>query len=136
MVRPIVKNINFLARKSTPATEADKHIAEDLLDTFLAHRDECVGMAANMIGKLKRIIIVDMGFAPIIMYNPVITVKEGPFDTEEGCLCHEGEKKVTRFARIEVEYLDHAFQPKKQVFTGFLAEIVQHEVDHCNGILI
>ena len=138
MVKPIIKSPAFLARKSVPATgsEQDKKIAADLVDTLLAHRDECVGMAANMIGWSKRIIVVDLGFAPIVMYNPVITVKEGPFETEEGCMCHEGEKKVTRYARIEVVYQDHAFQPKKQVFTGYVAEIIQHEVDHCDGILI
>ena len=136
MVRPIIKSQGFLAKKSVPATPDDKKIATDLLDTFLAHKDECVGMAANMIGWSKRIIIVDVGFAPLVMYNPVITKKEAPFETEEGCLCLEGERKVTRFARIEVEYQDHAFKPQKQTFTGFVAEIIQHEVDHCNGIVI
>ena len=98
MVRPIIKNKNFLARKSAPASQADARIAQDLLDTFLAHKDECAGMAANMIGYLKKIIIVDLGFAPVIMYNPMITKKEAPFETEEGCLCLEGEQKVTRYA--------------------------------------
>ena len=136
MVRPIIKNKNFLARKSAPASQADARIAQDLLDTFLAHKNECVGMAANMIGYLKKIIIVDLGFAPVIMYNPMITKKEAPFETEEGCLCLEGEQKVTRYAVIEVAYLDHAFKLQRKVFTGFNAEIIQHEIDHCNGIVI
>jgi len=136
MVRPIVKNKGFLAKKSAPATQDDARIAQDLLDTFLAHKDECVGMAANMIGWLKKIIVVDLGFAPVIMYNPMILKKDGPFETEEGCLCHEGEKKVTRYAIIEVAYMDHAFKLQKKVFTGFNAQIIQHEIDHCNGVLI
>ena len=136
MVRPIIKNKNFLARKSAPASQADARIAQDLLDTFLAHKDECVGMAANMIGSLKRIIVVDLGFAPVIMYNPMIMKKDGKFDTEEECLCLEGEQKVTRYAVIEVAYIDHAFKLQRKVFTGFNAQIIQHEIDHCNGIVI
>lgn len=136
MVRPIIKSKGFLAKKSVAATQDDARIAQDLLDTFQAHKDECVGMAANMIGWLKKIIVVDLGFAPIVMYNPLILKKEGPYETEEGCLCHEGEKKVTRYARIEVAYMDHSFKLQKQVFTGYNAQIIQHEVDHCNGILI
>ena len=136
MVRPIIKNKSFLAKKSAPASKADAQIAQDLLDTFLAHKDECVGMAANMIGFLKRIIVVDLGFAPVIMYNPMIMKKDGKFDTEEGCLCLEGEQKVTRYAVIEVAYIDHAFKLQRKVFTGFNAQIIQHEIDHCNGIVI
>lgn len=136
MVRPIIKNKSFLAKKSAPASKADAQIAQDLLDTFLAHKDECVGMAANMIGSLKRIIVVDLGFAPVIMYNPMIMKKDGKFDTEEGCLCLEGEQKVTRYAVIEVAYIDHAFKLQRKVFTGFNAQIIQHEIDHCNGIVI
>ena len=136
MVRPIIKNKGFLAKKSAPATQDDARIAQDLLDTFLAHKDECVGMAANMIGWLKKIIVVDLGFALVIMYNPLILKKEGPYEAEEGCLCLEGEKKTTRYARIEVAYMDHAFRLQKQVFTGYNAQIIQHEIDHCNGIVI
>ncbi len=136
MIRPIIKSQGFLAKKSAPATAADARIAQDLLDTFQAHRDECVGMAANMIGWLKKIIVVDLGFAPIIMYNPLILKKEGPYEVEEGCLCLEGERKTIRYARIEVAYMDHAFKLQKQVFTGYNAQIIQHEIDHCNGIVI
>ena len=136
MVRPIIKNQGFLARKSLPATEKDMMIGADLLDTFLAHKDECVGLAANMIGWLKRIILVDASFAPLLMYNPVITKKEEPYETEEGCLCLEGERKTIRYNKITVMYQDHAFKPQKQTFTGYVAQIIQHEVDHCNGIVI
>ena len=136
MVRPIIKNEIFLAKKSAAATEADMEIGADLLDTFLAHKEDCVGLAANMIGWLKRIIIVDASFAPLLMYNPVITKKEGPYETEEGCLSLEGERKTIRYEKITVMYQDHAFKPQKQTFTGYVAQIIQHEVDHCNGIVI
>ncbi|MBQ7796230.1 MAG: peptide deformylase [Lachnospiraceae bacterium] len=136
MVRTIIRNKGFLARKSTRATEADAKIASDLMDTFLANKENCVGMAANMIGWLKNIIVVDAGFAPLVMYNPIITKKEGPYETEEGCLCHEGERKTIRYERITVMYQDHAFKPQKQTFSGYVAQIIQHEVDHCNGIVI
>ena len=136
MVKQIVRDVFFLAQKSEPATKADLQVGRDLMDTLRANRERCVGMAANMIGWLKRIIVVDLGFAPVIMYNPLILKKEGPFETEEGCLCHEGEKKVTRYAVIEVAYMDHAFKLQKKVFTGFNAQIIQHEIDHCNGVLI
>ena len=136
MVRPIIKHQGFLAKKCKPATEADKMIGADLMDTFLAHKEECVGLAANMIGWSRRIIVVDASFAPLLMYNPVITKKEGPYETEEGCLCLEGERKTIRYEKIELEYLDHAFKPQKHTFTGYVAQIIQHEVDHCNGIVI
>ena len=136
MVRTIIRNKGFLARKSTRATEADAKIASDLMDTFLANKENCVGMAANMIGWLKNIIVVDAGFAPLVMYNPIITKKEGPYETEEGCLCHEGERKTIRYERITVMYQDHAFKPQKQTFSGYVAQIIQHEVAHCNGIVI
>ena len=136
MVRPIIKSERFLAKKSLPATPADMHIGGDLMDTFRAHKEECVGLAANMIGWLKRVIVIDASFAPLLMYNPVITKKEGPYETEEGCLCLEGERKTIRYQKITVTYQDHAFKPRKQVFTGYVAQIIQHEVDHCNGIVI
>ena len=136
MVRPIIKSERFLAKKSLPATPEDMHIGGDLMDTFRAHKDECVGLAANMIGWLKRVIVIDASFAPLLMYNPVITKKEGPYETEEGCLCLEGERKTIRYQKITVTYQDHAFKPQKQVFTGYVAQIIQHEVDHCNGIVI
>ncbi len=136
MVRPIIKNQKFLAKKSVPATEADMKIGADLMDTFLAHKDECVGLAANMIGWLKRIIVVDAAFAPLLMYNPVIIEKEGQYIAEEGCLCLPGERKATRYAKITVAYQDHAFKPQKTTFTGYVAQTIQHEIDHCNGVLI
>ena len=136
MVRPIIKNEKFLSRKSIPATTADAYIGGDLMDTFRAHKEECVGLAANMIGWLKRVIVVDAGFAPLLMYNPSIIKKEGPYETEEGCLCLEGERKTTRYQKITVTYMDHAFKPKKEEFSGYIAQIIQHEVDHCDGIII
>ena len=136
MVRSIVRHEGFLARKSTPATEADMNIGTDLMDTLLAHKDECVGLAANMIGWLKRIIVVDAGFAPILMYNPVLIKKEGPYETEEGCLSLDGERKTVRYEKITVTYRDHAFKLQTKQFSGYVAQIIQHEIDHCNGIVI
>ena len=104
MVRPIIKSERFLAKKSLPATPADMHIGGDLMDTFRAHKEECVGLAANMIGWLKRVIVIDASFAPLLMYNPVIIKKEGPYETEEGCLCLEGERKTIRYQKITVTY--------------------------------
>ena len=136
MVKQIVKNPLFLSRKSIPATEADLKIGTDLMDTFLAHREDCVGLAANMIGHLRRVILVDASFAPLVMYNPMITHKEGPYETEEGCLSLEGVRKTIRYEKITVTYQDHAFKPQTNTFTGYVAQIIQHEVDHCDGILI
>lgn len=104
MIRPIVKDINFLKLKSTPANASDKHIADDLIDTLSAHREECVGMAANMIGENKNIIIVSMGFMPLVMFNPVIVKREEPYSTEEGCLSLLGTRPCVRYRKITVEY--------------------------------
>lgn len=136
MIKPIVKDMLFLAQKSEPATPADAPVVRDLLDTLQAHTEECVGMAANMIGVKKNIIVVSMGLMNMAMINPVITKKEGPFETEEGCLSLVGQRPATRYETIEVEYLDIHFQPKKNTYTGWTAQIIQHEIDHLHGIVI
>ncbi len=131
-----MKDESFLCQKSQPATQLDKQVGQDLLDTLNAHKNECVGMAANMIGVKKNIIIVDMGFTMMVMYNPVITKKKGAYKTEEGCLSLVGVRPCTRYQEIEVEYQDGSFQKKKQKFSGRTAQIIQHEVDHLHGIII
>ena len=136
MVRPIMKDPMFLAAKSETATKEDIPVALDLLDTLRAHLEGCVGMAANMIGVRKRIIAVSMGFAQVAMLNPVIVKKQKPYEAEEGCLSLAGVRKTTRYEEIEVTYLDLNMKPCRQRFTGFAAQVIQHEVDHCDGILI
>ena len=136
MVREIMRDPLFLAGKSEDATRADKQTALDLIDTLRAHEEGCVGMAANMIGEHKRIIAVETGYGPMAMINPVITRKSGPYETEEGCLSLPGVRRTKRYEEIEVKYLDIAFKPVKKTFTGYTAQIIQHEVDHCDGILI
>lgn len=136
MVREIMHDPLFLAQKSVPATEEDKEVAQDLLDTLRAHLDGCVGMAANMIGVLKNIIVICDGNKQVIMVNPKITMKLRPYPAEEGCLSIPGIKKTIRYEEIIVEYQDADFKPKKKKYTGWTAQIIQHEVDHCNGILI
>lgn len=136
MIRPIMRDVFFLNQKSEQATEADKHVIQDLLDTLKANEDGCVGMAANMIGVKKRIIVVSMRFANIPMINPVIVKKSGPYETEEGCLSLLGVRKTTRYKDIEVEFLDSGFKKQRQKYSGWIAQIIQHEVDHCDGIVI
>ena len=136
MVRELVHDPILLARKSLPATEADLPIARDLLDTLLFHREGCVGMAANMIGVHKRIIAVHTGFAQMVMLNPRIVRKDGPYETEEGCLSLAGVRKTKRYQTIDVEYQDLNMKKQKRSFSGFTAQIIQHEIDHCDGILI
>lgn len=136
MIQPIMRDVLFLGRKSEPATEEDKQTGTDLMDTLHAHRQECVGMAANMIGVRKRIIIVNMGFMNVVMYNPVITAKRGKYQTEEGCLSLIGTRPCTRYKEIEVEYYDSAFKKQKMTLKDFQAQIVQHECDHLEGIII
>ena len=136
MVKPIMKDIFFLSQKSEPATPADRQVITDLLDTLAYHREGCVGMAANMIGVRKRIIVVNMGLVNVAMVNPVIVSQSGPYETEEGCLSLEGVRKTTRYEEIEVEYQDMDFKTMKRKFTGWTAQIIQHEIDHCNGVLI
>lgn len=136
MIRPVVHDQTRLAQKSRPATKADVATVTDLLDTLKANSANCVGMAANMIGVNLRIIVVDMGILPVAMINPVITKQVGPYDTSEGCLSLTGERPTQRFKTIDVTFLNQAYQPQKQTFTGFVAQIIQHEIDHCNGIII
>ena len=136
MIKPIVKDILFLGLKSAPAVKADLPIAKDLQDTLNADRDRCVGMAANMIGVRKRIIIVNMGMINVVMFNPVITRKEGPYETEEGCLSLSWVRKTTRYKRITVEYLDSSWKKRRQEYSDWTAQIIQHECDHLEGIII
>ena len=136
MIRPIMKDVLFLKQKADIATKEDLQIVIDLLDTLKANEEHCVGMAANMIGVAKRIIAVNVGFMNIAMINPYIVRTANPFKTEEGCLSLLGVRKTTRYENIEVEYLDINFRKQKQKFTGWTAQIIQHEVDHCDGIII
>ena len=131
-----MRDMMFLSQPSVPATKADQQVVTDLLDTLNAHLDGCVGMAANMIGVQKRIIAVRMGFVSVVMMNPDIVAKTGPYETEEGCLSLIGVRKCTRYREIEVSYLDSSFLPRRQKYTGWIAQIIQHEVDHCNGVII
>ncbi|MDO4168897.1 MAG: peptide deformylase [Lachnospiraceae bacterium] len=136
MVKPIVKDVLFLSQKSEPATTKDAFIIEDLLDTLQYHSSACVGMAANMIGYKKAIIAVNMGFVNMVMVNPKIVKKDSLYEAEEGCLSLTGKRKTTRYQKIEVEYQDQNFKKKKQEFSGWTAQIIQHEVDHIHGIVI
>ena len=136
MIKPIVRDVFFLNQRSEEATKADLPVAQDLEDTLRANRERCVGMAANMIGFRKRIIIVSAGFANIVMINPVITEKSGAYETEEGCLSLPGERKTIRYNQITVKYLDKTFIAHTQTFSGYIAQIIQHECDHLEGILI
>ena len=136
MIRPVMKDVVFLNQKSEPATEADKQVVQDLLDTLKANEEGCVGMAANMIGIRKRIIAVSIGFANIAMINPVIVKKSGMYKTEEGCLSLIGVRNTTRYKDIEVEFQDINLKKQYQKFSGWIAQIIQHEIDHCDGIVI
>ncbi len=136
MVKQIVRDPMFLQQKSEPATEADKQVVQDLIDTLNANRERCVGMAANMIGVKKQIIVVAVGPFNVPMINPVITKKSGKYETEEGCLSLDGVRSCTRYKEIEVEYLDQDFQPQSGKYTGFTAQIIQHEIQHFSGELI
>ena len=136
MVKKITSDPMFLAQKSVDATEADKQVITDLLDTLRANLDHCVGMAANMIGVSKNIIVVAVGPFQFAMINPVIAKKTGAFQTEEGCLSLDGVRPCTRYKEIEVDYLDTNFKKQHGKYIGWTAQIIQHEVDHCNGIVI
>ena len=136
MIKELMHDPIFLAGKSEEATKEDVAVANDLLETLMAHRESCVGMAANMIGVNKRIIAVNMGFANIAMLNPMIVSKKGPYEAEEGCLSLKGVRKTTRYQEIEVEYEDIHFKKQHQKYKGWVAQIIQHEVDHCEGIII
>ena len=136
MIKNIVKGKHIFARKAKPATEADKQVVTDLIDTLRANREICVGMAANMIGVKKRIIVFSVGEMIVPMINPIITDKKNSYETEECCLSLTGFRKTNRYESIEVEYFDKEFKKQKGKFTGFVAQIIQHEIDHCNGIII
>lgn len=136
MIRAVVRDVFFLRQKSEPATQGDLSIGQDLRDTLASNRDRCVGMAANMIGVKKRVIIVNMGPVDVVMYNPVITRKDSPFETEEGCLSLDGVRKTTRYQNISVEYRDGTWKKRQQNYTGWIAQIIQHEMDHLEGIII
>ena len=139
MIRDICKDEAFLAQKAEPATLDDLPVAADLLETLEHHKAGCVGMAANMIGVSKRIIVFvdeDLGGRITVMLNPVITASDGAFDAQEGCLSLTGERRTLRCRRIEVNYEDRRFRARHATFTGWTAQIIQHEVDHCNGIII
>ena len=136
MVKKIMHDPLFLAQKSVDATEADRQVVNDLLDTLRANSGRCVGMAANMIGVKKNIIVVAAGPFQFAMINPVITKKTGVYQTEEGCLSLEGVRTCTRYQEIEVDYFDQNFKKQHGKYSGSTAQIIQHEIDHCNGIVI
>ncbi len=136
MIRPINRDVLSLGIRSEKATKLDVNVITDLKDTLAAHSLECVGMAANMIGERKCIIIVSVGISNMIMVNPEIVSKSKPFQTEEGCLSLDGVRKAERFKEIEVEFEDESFKKQRRKFSGFTAQIIQHEIDHCNGVII
>ena len=136
MVKEIMKDPIFLSMKSAPATKEDLSVAQDLLDTLAAHRDGCVGMAANMIGVTKRIIVFDNDGTDMVMFNPEIIKFSQPYQTEEGCLSLSGVRPTKRYRSIKVRYQTSDFSVRIKTFTDWTAQIIQHEIDHCNGILI
>lgn len=136
MIREICKDETFLAQKAEIATADDLETARDLLDTLVAHKDGCVGMAANMIGVNKRIIAFENGGKYELMFNPVIVKCSEPYMTEEGCLSLEGTRKVRRYKTVKVQWQNEKFQTRLKTYTGYTAEIIQHEIDHCEGIII
>lgn len=136
MIREICRDETFLAQKAAPATADDLATAQDLLDTLTAHKDGCVGMAANMIGVCKRIIAFDNEGTYMVMFNPVIVRQSGPYEAQEGCLSLTGVRKTKRFQTVKVQWQNEKFQTRLKTFTGWTAEIIQHEIDHYEGILI
>ena len=136
MVQEICKDVLFLARKSEPATPDDLPVASDLLETLKAHADGCVGMAANMIGVAKRIIAFEDAGVYRVLFNPEIVKKSGPYEAEEGCLSLTGTRKTKRYQTIKVQWQNEQYQTRIKTFTGWTAQIIQHELDHCEGILI
>lgn len=136
MVQPIIKDEDFLRRPSEPATPADLHTALDLLDTLAANRSRCVGLAANMIGVSKRIIVADDEGTPIVMLNPEMIKSSEPFQAEEACLSLEGARPAKRYKSIKIRFQNRDFQVRLKTFRGWTAQIIQHELDHCNGIII
>ena len=136
MIRPVMHDPLFLAQKSAPASEEDRQTVTDLLDTLRANLDRCVGMAANMIGVKKRIIVFCSGPVQMVMINPRIISRSGEYEAEEGCLSLAGVRKARRYQKITVQYLDQAFRQRIGAYEGFTAQIIQHEIDHCDGVLI
>ena len=136
VVREIMRDEAFLSQKAEPATLEDLPVAQDLMDTLTAHRDGCVGMAANMIGVCRRIIVFDNEGKHMVMFNPEIIKKSGPYEAEEGCLSLTGTRKARRWQSIKVQYQNERFQTRFKTFTGWTAQIIQHEIDHCEGVLI
>ena len=136
MVREIIHDPIFLQRKSLNATAADLPIAEDLVDTLQANADRCVGLAANMIGKRKRIIAFCNGPLIMVMLNPKIINKDGEYETEEGCLSLDGTRRTTRYQNIEVEYRNAAWKKRRERYSGWIAQIIQHEMNHLDGVII
>ena len=136
MQQKIVKDVLFLQQKSEPATQLDLYLAQDLQDTLLAHQENCVGLAANMIGVRKRVIIFQYGLVPVVMFNPVLLSKSSPYQAEEGCLSLSGSRSTTRYQEITVEYLDRNWERQNMTLNGLPAQICQHELDHLEGILI
>ena len=136
MIREITRDETFLAQKAEPATPEDLSVGQDLLDTLEANKERCVGMAANMIGVNKRIIVFDNEGTYMVMFNPEIVKRSDPYQTEEGCLSLEGARPAKRWQSIKVRYQNEKFQERLKTFTGWTAQIIQHEVDHCEGIII
>lgn len=136
MIRDICKDETFLAQKAEPATSDDIQVAADLLETLQHHKDGCVGMAANMIGVNKRIIAFDNDGTYMVMFNPEIIKKAEPYDAEEGCLSLAGTRPAKRWRSIKVRWQNEKFQERVKTFTGWTAQIIQHEIDHCKGIII
>ena len=136
MIREICKDEAFLAQKAEPATPEDRAIAQDLLETLEHHKNGCVGMAANMIGENKRIIAFDDEGSYTVMFNPEIIKKSGPYDAKEGCLSLSGTRPAKRWRTIKVRWQNEKFQERLKTFTGWTAQIIQHEIDHCEGIII
>lgn len=136
MVKQIVKDIFFLGQKSNPATKEDIWVGKDLQDTLKANRERCVGMAANMIGIKKNVIIVNMGLIDMVMFNPVIVKMDSPYETEEGCLSLDGVRQTTRYQNIEVEFFDMNWKKRRHKLSGWTAQLCQHEIDHLHGRII
>lgn len=136
MIKPIITDIQQLRQPSTTASRADLTLAIDLKDTLTAHQDHCVGMAANMIGVQKRAIIAQLGPLPVVMFNPILTKKSRPYQTKEGCLSLTGQRTATRYRQITVQFFNEHWQRQHLTLTDFAAEIVQYELDHCNGVII
>ena len=136
MVKEIVKDPVFLARRSEPAGAEDLEVCVDLRDTLAAHAEGCVGMAANMIGVSKRIIVFDNEGVPAVMLNPEILKASEPYTAEEGCLSLDGTRQTRRYRNIKVRYMNERLQVRIKTYRGFTAQIIQHEIDHCDGVLI